>query len=203
MSVVGEKLTIVQGSVTIYYREYIDAPHTGYGNGIQNGDSGDGIIAYDYLLNKSTGTVVPVLYKTYVGEWSDVADIPDTAEPMYYEGTAVVDGVTYNKWRVIDGDEFQWFGTAKKYIYTNVIVNVQGISPTELPNKIGEVYRAGAKVGETTIIQSPLPIEVDSDITMGTLLKNATQESIGSVYKYTGITTSTYENGALYIIAEE
>lgn len=51
--------------------------------------------------------------------------------------------------------------------------------------------------------QSGLPIEVKSEALMTTILNSATAESVGTIYKYTGETPSTYEYGALYIIEEE
>lgn len=51
--------------------------------------------------------------------------------------------------------------------------------------------------------QSGLPIEVNSEALMTTILNSATAESVGAIYKYIGETTSTYEYGALYIIEEE
>ena len=50
---------------------------------------------------------------------------------------------------------------------------------------------------------SPLPVEITTETEMTALLTNATTESIGAIYKYTGETTDTYENGELYILAEE
>lgn len=47
---------------------------------------------------------------------------------------------------------------------------------------------------------SPLPIEVATEAEMTALL---TSGEIGGVYKYTGETTDTYENGALYVLEEE
>ena len=209
MAVDGGNGVIIPGAVTIHYREYIDAPINSY-DGMIAPDGCDVVVAYDYLRNKNTGLVVPVLYKTQ--SESEYEDIPDTEQPMYYEGKAVVDGVAYNKWRLIDGNEFLWDGTAKKYIYTNVIVSVKGnINPTEFPSKIGEVYNAGYDKGydngyiegEKSAVDSPLPIPIETEAKMNALLANATVESVGAVYKYTGNTTDTYEHGALYIIAEE
>lgn len=45
-------------------------------------------------------------------------------------------------------------------------------------------------------VDSPLPIEVASEIEMNALLYSG---EVGGVYKYTG-TTGTYENGALYVL---
>ena len=48
------------------------------------------------------------------------------------------------------------------------------------------------------ITNSPLPIEISTEVEMTALLETA---EIGSIYKYTG-TTGTYENGTLYIVEE-
>lgn len=44
--------------------------------------------------------------------------------------------------------------------------------------------------------------EVSTADEMTALLTNATADSVGNVYKYTGETTDTYENRALYILEE-
>lgn len=46
------------------------------------------------------------------------------------------------------------------------------------------------------------PIEVSSEAEMNAILYNATEASIGMIYKYVGETTSTYEYGTLYILSE-
>ena len=46
---------------------------------------------------------------------------------------------------------------------------------------------------------SPLPIEIATADEMTALLETA---EVGAIYKYTGATTDTYENGALYIVEE-
>ena len=50
--------------------------------------------------------------------------------------------------------------------------------------------------GGSTIVDSPMPIEVSTEAEMTALLGTA---EIGSVYKYVG-ESGTYENGALYIV---
>lgn len=47
--------------------------------------------------------------------------------------------------------------------------------------------------------ESELPTEVSTEAEMTALLETA---EVGSVYKYTGETTDTYENGALYVVEE-
>lgn len=52
------------------------------------------------------------------------------------------------------------------------------------------------------VVDNPLPIEVETEIQMNTLLLLEETE-VGAVYKYTGETTARYENGALYVVEEE
>ena len=47
------------------------------------------------------------------------------------------------------------------------------------------------------------PQVVESEAEMNEILSNATETSIGTVYKYVGPTTNTYEQGALYILSGE
>ena len=47
-----------------------------------------------------------------------------------------------------------------------------------------------------------LPIEVSTEAEMNNILSTATESELGKVYKYTGETTDSYENGAIYIIEE-
>lgn len=53
---------------------------------------------------------------------------------------------------------------------------------------------------EDLTADSPLPVDVATAEEMNALLETA---EVGSVFKYTGETTDTYENGALYIVTEE
>lgn len=78
---------------------------------------------------------------------------------------------------------------------------------------------ASLKSGETAIVEcdgmkmtsdltitapafedSPLPIEVATADEMTALLSTA---EVGAIYKYTGETTDTYENGALYVVESD
>lgn len=49
---------------------------------------------------------------------------------------------------------------------------------------------------------SHLPKIVSSEDEMNEILSNATEASIGTIYKFTG-TSNTYEQGALYILSDE
>lgn len=57
--------------------------------------------------------------------------------------------------------------------------------------------------GVPTNIDSPLPIEVKTAEEMNTILRLATDESIGAVYKYVGDESDVYDTGELYIITQE
>ena len=52
-------------------------------------------------------------------------------------------------------------------------------------------------VNKNTVDDSPLPIEVATESEMNTLLETS---EVGSIFKYTGTTTDTYKNEALYIV---
>ena len=49
----------------------------------------------------------------------------------------------------------------------------------------------------------PLPKEISTEAEMNSILANATESSIGAVYKFTGETTDIYEKDALYVITHE
>jgi hypothetical protein len=92
-------------------------------------------------------------------------------------------------------------------------VNIRGISKMEIngsgelvitytdktSEKIGTVGSGGG--GSTTI--SGIAIPISSATEMEDILASATGDKIGTIYKFTGTSTDTYEQGALYIIANE
>lgn len=47
---------------------------------------------------------------------------------------------------------------------------------------------------------SPKPKEIKTEAEMNSILANATEADVGNYYKYTGNTTATYEQGAIYVI---
>lgn len=57
--------------------------------------------------------------------------------------------------------------------------------------------------GVPSNLDSPLPIEVKTAEEMNTILRLATDESIGAVYKYVGDESDVYDTGDLYIITQE
>lgn len=155
---------IIENSVMVYYQEFIDDDGSGY-NGIDPGlNHGDTFVAYSFLENDE-GKVVPVLYKTDLineDDGSPLYEDPDTEEPFFYEGTAELYGVIYDKWRKIElggvGSIYTWEADAKQYIYTNIIVQANQINPTEFPSKITEVREAGYNKGYTHGYDSGLEV---------------------------------------------
>ena len=131
--------TIDQGAINAYYEEYIDSSGT-KDYGIRTVDE---ILfeAYDYLENND-GTVVPVLYEYFEDELC-------TNQPYYYEGTSDIDGVTYDKWRVIElgNDTFNWDSVEKKYTYTNRVIINKKIPTANIPDEIENVYNKGYEDG--------------------------------------------------------
>ena len=96
-------------------------------------------------------------------------------------------------------------GTYDVAKYGNAIVNVPvtegGIVPQGtlfIPqNGIYDVTDKAAVNVKVPTGDSALPIEVSTEAEMTALL---TSGEVGGVYKYTGETTDTYENGALYVL---
>ena len=67
---------------------------------------------------------------------------------------------------------------------------------------LGEILEAVNDLPDA-VQRFSLPIEVKTEKEMKSILKNATKNDIGSVYKYTGETTGGFIYGVHYIIEEE
>lgn len=124
--------------IRIHYREFVDYSDA-YSQIMNEQDMNldKSIIAYSYGFDYENN-IVPILYWTSLESNPD----PDTAEPLYYQGQAEVNGVTYDKWRKIDNDGFSWQDDAKQYLYTDVIVNqndATSISPQDFPTFIQSI----------------------------------------------------------------
>lgn len=85
-------------------------------------------------------------------------------------------------------------GAIVKYSDGNIYRCIKDLTDQQAPTntEYWEMLNEKGSVG----VDSPLPIEVASEIAMNALLSSGT---VGGVYKYTG-TTGTYENGALYVL---
>lgn len=111
-SVVTNK--VIKSHVIPHYYEYVDYSDQLNGADPDYRQGKDVFVAYNYLANNE-GTTVPVIYKTDAAgldptkpDFKSEFEDPDYEDQFYYEGTAEIDGVTYDKWRLINGvdDEF-------------------------------------------------------------------------------------------------
>ena len=97
------------------------------------------IIHHD-VLPDNTGKLRLVLYKEKVA--SDSSDPPqeyDTWEPLFYEGSEIIEDVIYDKWREIEtgpGDDvtYTWDSAGKLYVYTRQLTKPLTLS--DLPHKL-------------------------------------------------------------------
>ncbi len=95
----------------------------------------------------------------------------------------------------IRGDDGR--GVSKMEINGSGYLVITYTDGTSIP--IGTVGGGGG--GSTTI--SGIAIPINSATEMEDILASATGDKIGTIYKFTGTSTDTYEQGALYIIANE
>ena len=122
-----QQLTIIpEGVITPEWVIYEDGGGSGYNEeGEWSETNSDKFIAFDFLSNND-GVIVPVLYKTDIGEYSP--EEPDTESPYFYVGEESIDGISYDKWRKIeynatDGEnKYTWTSESKQFILTNKIV---------------------------------------------------------------------------------
>jgi hypothetical protein len=153
---------LVEGAVNFTFYEEFDAA----GYPADQGTYVDGSVAGGFLRcgmrRNNKGHLVPVIisedmYETQEQDYS----------AYYYVGIDVVEGVTYDKWRRIEGidtstggapnpdENYMWESPFKCYVYTNRIVvpvseNVATYSPVDFPNQIEEVYKQGLADGDKT-----------------------------------------------------
>ena len=122
---------VIKSHVVSYYYEYVDYNELSTGVDPNYRHGKDVFVDYEYLANDE-GITVPVIYKTNPAgidstkaDFNSEFDDPDYEDKFYYEGTANIDGITYDKWRLINesDEEFNWDTDSKCYVYTNQIVN--------------------------------------------------------------------------------
>lgn len=120
----------VKSRVVVHYIEYVDyGAEAGLDADYRQGK--DIFVDYDYVENNNSDTV-PVIYKTDAkgvdptkANYNNEFEGADYEDIFFYEGTAEIDGVIYDKWRLINEQEglFTWASSNKSYVYTNQIVN--------------------------------------------------------------------------------
>lgn len=121
-------MLLIDGAISIEYREYLDWDSQEYSNIQEGGKAEDVFVAYDYLENNE-GVVVPVLYKTDLS----ISASADKEDIFYYVGReALPDGNTYDKWRKID-TELDWDSAQQIYWYTNIITTSGAVTEPLLP----------------------------------------------------------------------
>lgn len=97
-----------------------------------------------------------------------------------------------------------YYETVGSYTYN-------GITTTGRDGKHTTIRCEGLKFTENIVVyggepkgtDSPFPIEIATEELMNDLLINATDSSVGGIYKYMGSALSKYEYGQLYIISKE
>lgn len=190
---IAEDGKLLHDSVKLCYVEYVDDYISGYDDGLAEPGTttlySDVIVAYDYLKNNND-VLVPVLYKT-AEEYPD----PDYETPLYYQGTAIVDEITYDKWRKID-DDYQWNTEAKQYIYTNVIVQKAYTGYVFKKISIGPFVYVYNNFGFKELIPESKPIipPVISDTNFGNLDLSILGLSPGDVITATATATGLEES---------
>ena len=177
---------------------------------------GTGVVSNTYILNDDTWEEANINTpeEVSIGRYSVWTDGTNTYSTFSNWGnnnneyhTFVLNGNTWEEktWNgyQIQSGEMVW--TDGKNVYYSEGTS-QYVLSSNVPKNTLYSRQNGEWVeeGETNVsADSPLPIEVSTEEEMTAILTKATASSVGSVYKYTGETTKTYENGSLYIIAEE
>lgn len=143
---VGSNGVFNSDAVVVYYQEFVDYPGE-YGGLDQDVYQGDVFIAYDFAEDNK-GVLTPVIYKTDIK--GNEPETPDYEDQYFYVGQVKIGVNLYDKWRKIELSQestFRWDTQAKKYLYTNVIVNSNAFYPSDFANKIQEVYDKGYQDG--------------------------------------------------------
>lgn len=93
---------------------------------------------------------------------------------------------------------------SKVVLNGNVIIDLTQDTVNEDHHVVdGKTFHKPDGTVDTGTARLGRPIEVPTSEEMDAILANATEKDVGTYYLYTGETTDTYENNALYIIEEE
>ncbi len=138
---------LLKDEITRYYYEEYDTEVT-EGSNILESATNERFNMAGYEKNNE-GLLVPVLYETKSTNGDGIV-----VDRYFYVGQGEVDQHTYDKWRKIEDaslggeDYLTWDSVGIGYVYTDIVVTTGNqaeakINPTDFPQKIGEVYRAG------------------------------------------------------------
>ena len=137
--------------------------------------------------------------KTFLG----VATVANATEPTYAVGndyTLSIASVETLTLYIVEGEK----EPKVTITYNENVIASLGAGQTATLQCNGkkmasDIIVTAPEVAEPEVTDSPLPIEVSTADEMTALLETA---EVGAIYKYTGETTDTYENGALYVVAK-
>lgn len=193
-----------------------------YGDGTEVGIAivlGNNGSSDDTLYNPNTGwntDIYPVPPVCTILKDSDVDDTFGSwfiSTTDYAEVNKPLAEITYNGETIaqLNAGETATLSCKDKKMASDVVVKVN-----EVESKIPEGYvkpegTLNILRNNTTYdvsqyaevrIATAHPYEVPLEMLMNNVISDASQATIGNVYKYTGETTDTYEQGALYILEE-
>lgn len=150
---------LAEGAVNFTFYEEFDAAGYPADQGTYSDGSKDGGFLMCGMRRNDKGHLVPVIISGGM-----VDNQEEDYSAYYYVGIDVVEGVTYDKWRRIEGvdistggppdpdENYMWESPFRSYLYTNRIVipvseNITQYNPTDFDTKIDDVYTAGAASG--------------------------------------------------------
>ncbi len=222
-NLIGTTWRLVGANLDTIQAEYGVFNITAYGVGIIDGSVADCQSSLFYVGYQGVENISPLPYDSVVTVYfdtisanigNDVVSINNFYYP-YWPG----DGEYYYEFTITGGDDISnplfidFINT-----YGTLVSGGEPSVPTAESVKANIqslITASNAKTGKTdanltdavkSLIEgyesgedSALPIEVATEAEMTALLSTA---EVGAIYKYTGETTDTYENGALYVVEE-
>lgn len=143
----------------------------------------------DIYMYDTEWVALSTSYGRFLGEISNKNEADKSTDGYY----AVIENILYQ----YTNGEFKKLTTDAALPTQEKTVDINESCRVEVTPDNG--YTLSRVIVNVTVEDSPLPIEIATETEMTALLETA---EVGSVYKYTGTTTSKYENGALYVVEE-
>ena len=173
-TVIGNNHNLTRG-IEIRFVEFIDSDN--YENQLNpDPDTSFDFVSYTFSTTPE-GKIVPVLLDDYY----DVVGETTYSDYHYYEGTAIIDGVKYDKWRKVDDRFYTWDGkgdpnyvdnnkrTGYCYKYTDIIIKDNGIKPNDFPDKMEEIE---ANIIMNGGLSGDIHNKLITNLPAGTFMKN-------------------------------